>query len=227
MLKRYKNSLLETVAKEQVDPRIFELSAADLEGNSAIEFLVRGTLLRFVVATSPDDPHKFRFMYTRFAPAVPKSRISDWYDFGPIRAYFERWLNESVKLHLEEQVMPDLWNQLEPGKTGADLLLHDLDNSPFTEHEHSRVQESLLRVLREVRSHNVLTSEQIELLEERLEYLIESSARLGRKDWLICVLGAVFGLVLQAGLTGEAGRYVSKIVWQAVEWAASQPVLLP
>ena len=43
-----------------------------------------------------------------------------------------------------------------------------------------------------------LSKAQRQVLEEKLDYLIDASARLGRKDWLIIFMGTILSFVLTA-----------------------------
>jgi len=40
-----------------------------------------------------------------------------------------------------------------------------------------------------------LTAEQVEGIEQKLDVLTEASERVGRKDWLVMVYGAAFGMI--------------------------------
>jgi hypothetical protein len=59
-----------------------------------------------------------------------------------------------------------------------------------------------------VRVTHSLSKVQIQTLEEKLDYLIDASARLGRKDWLNAFIGAILGYVFTAAFTSESAHTI-------------------
>jgi hypothetical protein len=45
-------------------------------------------------------------------------------------------------------------------------------------------------------------------LKETLDYLVDASVRLGRKDWLVLFMGAILGFVLPAAFPPESARTI-------------------
>jgi hypothetical protein len=57
---------------------------------------------------------------------------------------------------------------------------------------------------------------QIEALEEKLDYLVDASGRLGRKDWLNAFIGVALGYILGAALPPESARTIFQTFLRAI-----------
>jgi hypothetical protein len=90
---------------------------------------------------------------------------------------------------------PDLWSELKQTRSlVAAAPVADAENAPFSAHEQAEVAMRLS----EIRTYTAsldLPSEKLDELEGRLQYLEESSARLGRRDWRAAAHGAVLSRV--------------------------------
>jgi hypothetical protein len=115
------------------------------------------------------------------------------------------WLEE-VKRDLDT---PDLWAEL---LREADLLGVGssvvTENTPFTPDEQREIAQRLDEAVKYVRETQSFSKAQIQALEEKLDYLVDASARLGRKDWLNTFIGVILGFVLTAALAPESARTI-------------------
>lgn len=68
----------------------------------------------------------------------------------------------------------------------------------------------------QVREQFALSSEQMERIEERLDEVAEASKRMGRKDWLIYLMGTITALVITATVTGGVGEHILTMVIHAL-----------
>jgi hypothetical protein len=119
--------------------------------------------------------------------------------------HISRWL-EDVKQDLDT---PDLWAEL---KREAQLLGADAsvvtENKAFTVDEQREIAERLKKLGEYVNATHSLSKAQMQALEKKLDYLVDASARLGRKDWLIAFIGAIFGFVFTAALAPDSARSI-------------------
>jgi hypothetical protein len=80
-----------------------------------------------------------------------------------------------------------------------------------------------------MRSSNIfLTAHKLdpELVESRLNYLIESSERVGRKDWLNLLISVLVSIVISAALPPEATRELFRFVGTVLRQIINMPLLL-
>lgn len=70
-----------------------------------------------------------------------------------------------------------------------------LDNAPFSLAEQREIAANLSEIAGQVRNRADLSDRQIARIEEKLDELGRASKRVGRKDWLIMLYSAGFGLI--------------------------------
>jgi hypothetical protein len=66
-----------------------------------------------------------------------------------------------------------------------------------------------------------------ELVEARLNYLIEAAERVGRKDWINLLLSVLVGIVIQAALPPESIRELLRFVGTVLSQILRHQLLLP
>jgi hypothetical protein len=120
-------------------------------------------------------------------------------------ARVSRWLEE-VKQDLDT---PDLWAEL---KREGELLGAGssvvTENTPFTADEQKEIARRLDEAAKHVRETHLLSMAQMQSLDEKIDYLVKASGRLGRKDWLNTFIGVTLPFGLAAALAPEAARAI-------------------
>ena len=132
----------------------------------------------------------------------------DWpleaYSWQAIIPRIRRWLGE-VKGDLET---PDLWAELERdarlifGATSDDLAA----NTPFTPEEQTEIAVRLPTLAEHARRTYSLSAARMQALDAKLDYLVNASRRLGRKDWLNVCAGTILVYILTASVSPGAAR---------------------
>jgi hypothetical protein len=135
--------------------------------------------------------------------------------------HFKEWLG-----YLRREVeSPDLWSAISKETELLDATSTDEANTPFSSEEKAYV----LSGINEIKQY-LLTAHRLdpELVEARLNYLAESSNRVGRKDWINLLLSVLVGIVMQASLPPEATRELFRFVGVVLRQILSHnPLLLP
>jgi hypothetical protein len=133
--------------------------------------------------------------------------LPDWpyevYSWEAVITRVSGWLTD-VKLDLDT---PDLWAEMQ----GAAELLGGTsgeanENAPFTPEERKEIELRLREVEQGVKEAYLLSAEQIQILDAKINYLIEATGRLGRTDWHGVFVSVILGYVLQAALPPESAR---------------------
>lgn len=135
-----------------------------------------------------------------FAGEGPPEARTDLSQYG-LMQQLNLWLSQ-VRQDIST---PDLWAQLQgQAKLLATISDEAIDNTSFTPEE----QEEIAGQLRELRDYvtrrHSLSAAQARLLDEKLDYLVDASRRVGRKDWLLITAGAMLSFVLGAALPPDA-----------------------
>ncbi len=229
MLTTYKNGFIQAIKNQQLDPVDFSVlentsqyppevfKKSGLPVVTTIRF--RDSGLRFEITDIPTTLHQFFANYTRFDAGCPLRRSGPGKPYLPIdRVYvlFSEWLMKELKPYIEEMKQPDLWQQIEQQKqlVSADPLT-DCETSPFTEAEKQQVRVSIgqFRVLI-VESFSP-TQEQLEVINQRLDYLSGGVDRLSRFDWKALALAIVVGIGINLCVDAEGGRKLFELFRQA------------
>jgi hypothetical protein len=237
LLVSQRNQLLEIVREADLSPGDFEWQERDGSWagwvNNDLPTLVHvpsDFFCAFALAEHGERPvrgvtyHGGRHMLC-CSPGTDSPR--DMFFFIPwtdLQIYFRSWL-ENLK---RELVAPDLWATLQ----NQSALLRfagreETENSPFSGEERNRIQASLEQIKSEMITTQMLTSGQTQILLERLDYLIDASSRLGRKDWILTAAGVVIGVVVQAALSSNATTRLFQVADHALGWLVALTVYLP
>jgi len=123
---------------------------------------------------------------------------------------------------------PDLWASI--GKETAlprAASSATLDNLPFTPAEQGLIGTKLDEIKAHLLQGQRFAAEEAETIEREFEYLRESSERLGRKDWLNTLLGALVGLAITLALDPAKARRILRLAGEVFQslWGMAQGYL--
>jgi hypothetical protein len=117
----------------------------------------------------------------------------------------QRWLSD-VKRDTET---PDLWAELGRRTDLLQAASNDtIENSQFTPDERADIARQLNELRDYMRTAYSLTAAELQHLDSTVEYLVDATSRLSRKDWLLACLGGMFGYVFSAALPPDAARHI-------------------
>lgn len=180
MEKSKKNDLVETMQTVGLDPLQFELVEDNDEVHikhkcspSYYTFRYEGGLITgtYVVGDGPEWPSVASSSWQALLPRIT------------------RWLQD-VKRDIET---PDKWADLQ---IKAQLLgvvpARITENTPFTFDEQKQIAELLQAMVERAQRTYSLSPAQVNALNEKLDYVVDASHRLGRKDWFLLFAGAMF-----------------------------------
>jgi hypothetical protein len=131
----------------------------------------------------------------------------DWpyevYSWEAVMSRFSPWVKE-VKDDLDT---PDLWAELQRNAQMLGRISGETHgNTPFTSEEQKDIEQRLREVEAHVRDTYSLTESDFNLLNKKIDYLVDAAGRLGRTDWFNVCAGAIFGYILAVGLPVESVR---------------------
>ncbi len=135
--------------------------------------------------------------------------------------WFVHWLTYLRR----ETESPDLWGAISSGsQVFESAASSDTSNAPFAAEEMAYIVQGI----NEIKQY-LLTTHKLdpELVESRLKYLVESSERVGRKDWINLLISVLVGIVISAALPPEATRELFRFVGTVLRQIINQPLLLP
>lgn len=233
MLTSYKDQLRGVMDRHRLDYRDFD--GEEFSDGRTFVLWLRGSALRFIVWSAPDDFHSFACQFSRFAPGFPltgrhppKRPIvgADFGRFEVVLAQFHKWLEVSVIPYLKEYQFEDPWRigiaeSFEGGTGGGN------ENSRFSHAEQRRVRDDLLEFRANLLRLGLFSNPQMQAIDARLAYLEKATRRLGRKDWYLIAASVIPTLVASLMLDPQSARDLLLAVGQALSWVILNPPILP
>jgi hypothetical protein len=198
-----RNILFEAIQAVGLNPRDFDLtdSGAEIQIKhkwSKSIFIIGGRpghyVGRYVVGDGPDWP------YDAYSWQASTTRVSTWL--------------QEVKRDLET---PDLWAELRREVHLLGVGSNEVtDNTLFTQDEQKQIEERLRGLAKHVSDASSLSEAQKQILDEKIDYLVDSSRRLGRKDWLNIFIGVILGYLLSTALSPDVARGIFSTCLRAI-----------
>jgi hypothetical protein len=203
-----RNKLYRAIEESSLDPSEFKLTtdeaAVTITHNSGSSFV-------FAPTTSP-------FLGGSYAvTAIVEDGGTRYYTLrngmDEIPGRIVEWANK-VKETLEA---PDLWAEMRRSRELiADIQRADSSNTPFTQDEQRQIAAQLQEITKQVKEQFELTKEQTERIEEWRDEVVEAGTRMGRKDWLIYLLGTITALAIAATVPAGVGEHIFTMVIHAL-----------
>ena len=218
MLKRDKNGFLEILRNNNFEASSFKRYEKDVDGGKGFIIQLKNSPLFFLARTRAEDYHDHDSRYVKFAPDFPKSDYlprENWCGIDKIYDYFNDWLNNHVKLYLEELEVSDLWEQLEGNNLFNSDPLSNRSSINFTKPEKERITASIDHFRKLIEVEYSPTEEQLEIINDRLGYLTESLDRLNKVDWQGIAISTVMSISIALSLDTENGKNLFTLFKQA------------
>ncbi|HHX60329.1 MAG TPA: hypothetical protein GX707_06280 [Epulopiscium sp.] len=203
-----KNQLLEIIKRRELDPFNFEWGkeVGRKEKISCLEY--KDTEYLFGVKISEGN---FNCLYS---PGYNiRYETETQYSWNDTVQCFSKWLTYLAR----EISQPDLWEQLEKIKEFSDIEYELEDNmQQFTHQEFKQIQagiEGIKGYLLNVVNND---DEDSKIINGKLDYLIESSERMGKKDWANIFYGTMVSLSISLALDPGQGQAMYQLFKNAV-----------
>jgi hypothetical protein len=198
-----RNDLFEAIQAVGLDPRDFDLADTGTQvqikhKRSESIFIIGGRpghyVGRSVVGDGPDWPY-------------------DAYSWQALPTRVSTWLQE-VKRDLET---PDLWAELRREVHLLGVGSNEVtENTLFTQDEQKQIAERLRGLAKHVNEASSLSEAQKQILNEKIDYLVDGSRRLGRNDWLNTFNGVILGYLLSTALPPDVARGIFSTCLRAI-----------
>jgi hypothetical protein len=183
--KSQRNDVFEAIQAVGLDARDFDLADSGAEVQikhkwSESIFIIGGGpghyVGHYVAGDGPDWP------YDTHSWQASTTRVSTWL--------------QEVKRDLET---PDLWAELRREVHLLGVGSNEVtENTLFTQDEQNQIAAQLQGLAKHVSDASSLSEAQMQILNEKVDYLIDASRRLGRKDYLNLFNGVILGYLLSA-----------------------------
>lgn len=117
----------------------------------------------------------------------------------------------------------ELWDNITSGNSTKPFELNDIDNNdPFSNEDKENIIKSLNKLHETVSSKFGKTKAEEKIINDKLDYIIETLNRQGKKDWMHTSIGVFATLASSLGLSSEQAA----IFWQMVKEVFGVPIKL-
>jgi hypothetical protein len=100
----------------------------------------------------------------------------------------------------------------------ASLKIEEFENASFASDETAKIAKGLASVAARMAVRPDVTSQQLAMLNSKLEEITEASARLGRKDWILFAAGTLTNLIVGAAFAPEAAKALFSALNTELSW---------
>lgn len=135
---------------------------------------------------------------------------------------FKRW----AVLVKVDVLSPDLWDTVSQERKFSGVVDAE-ENSPFTLQEQNYITGRLREIESFLINTHALSAEHRKFVRGRLNYLEESSKRVGRKDWLSITYGVLLSTAVGIGLNGTQARELLQFAADVLSQILNHLHLLP
>lgn len=210
LIKLARNRLYEAIAQSGLDP-----SQCELE-NTEDRLVITHNSGSTYVATKMASRLGYLFIFRRvrfMVEAYTKDGLYRTYktkfSSSGLLPSLQKWAND-VKQTTEA---PDYWEDLKRNREFiTDVRGEDSGNAPFAQDEQNQIAAQLQVIKEFVAEKFELSSEQMTLIEEKLDEAAEASSRMGRKDWLLLFSGTIFTVIVTDIVTPGVAEHIFTMV---------------
>jgi hypothetical protein len=166
-------------------------------------------------------PHVLTFVKFRVDPFFTFRRLHSYDVSAKVRDEKET-LYQAIQWDNIRLLVPDwakrvnrqgVWAEAEQVKDAFTATQgKDAGNAQFTEDEQRQIAVQFQEVKRYLKEEFDLSGEQISEVEEKLDEIVEAGKRMGRKDWLVYLLGTITALVISATVAAPVGEHIFTMI---------------
>jgi hypothetical protein len=222
MLNKVKNPLYEQIIASGLAIADFSiLETSDLE-RTRFEVTYMPASLVFRLSQDLRQANRFFVAVNRYLGGGKKSPplgVGFHITLPKVIDRFRKWLKDDVMAAIEDETIPDLWENARAAASVATTL-----NDAPRDHDDTFTPDERERVKAAIANFHVLVvqtfkpdAQQAEEISAKLSYLQSAVERLNRFDWKGVALSTIIGIATSLSLDTEKGR----LLWTLFQQAAS------
>ena len=184
MLNEHKNGLLDVLKREGFDPELFVAEEYGIvRFLSGFKLTFADTPLWFSAENPKDSYELFTCFWTAFSPGFTQRSSRELLALPEMYEFFVVWLNSHVRKYLDSLLVPNLWEQIETQKKLLSFDAVDQDTGFYSDDEKAALRSSLNTAKLFITERFSPSEDQVEMINERFDYLAQSLDRLSKRDW--------------------------------------------
>ena len=203
MSRNVKNLYFEIVKSLELNPELFGF----IEDGQELTFQLLNSPLSYSVSPISGPGLRYQCVWNVYAPGFPQDgEVFEW-DIKYVANHVAKWMLNSVQPYLADMEKPDLWTQYVEGIESIPAFkTFEGEFEQFSDDEKFQIKQSIsnYRIL-VIENYNP-TDEQLEEINEKLDYISQAVERLNRRDWIGVAISTVIGIGINLGVDTEGGR---------------------
>jgi len=201
-----KNELYDIITGFNLSPSLFEFKEAKstmTDNEVATVLLLKNSQFAFIFETL-NEKH---FIY--FSPGTDTFKSEAFPEtWGTLLGYFQNW----VSTLLYEIKSEDKWERLQNEIKGLNIK-YSVDASKFSAHEFEVLKTNFNSIKSQITKIG-LTVEQAQVIESKLDHLLELAKDMNKFDWKNLFIGTIISIIIQLGITPDNASNLWKIIKQ-------------
>lgn len=219
MLKKYKNEIYLLLAKGNFQVPQFKLKNVETNTHNQQILSYKDSGMNFYIDQSPVSFHSFRVWYNKFEVGLPKvgpnpHADNKYFNFAQVKNILNSWLNNELLKYLDESGEPDFWKEL--SHSNEIFTLNEIkfnENENFDLEDRERLKLSLKEAELIIKDDAILSTVQVKILEDRINYLISAVDRMSNKmDWKSLAIGTIISMILNMGVDTQTGKQIWDVI---------------
>lgn len=213
LMRSQKNEVFDVIKEEGFYPSFFEWSVVKSSFSndcevSRLNYIDSEYFYTFDMYVNQFYPGYEGKHYAIYSPGF-ESKVEEQHPESWDRhtIYIKRWLS-----YLRREIgQPDLWSEISKYKLDFEIS-EEVQNSKFSPNEIEKIKDGINQVRDYLEERELVDKEQNELINEKLDYLIEASKKQGRRDWILMLLGVLFTFFTGLPLKQEEIKGIMNII---------------
>ncbi len=220
MLKKYKNQFISIIEAAGFSPSEF-VGEESIDNETSLPIFTmsyRNTPFIFITRNEMENYHSFDCAHTLFAVKFPLSEYFPKQGFTSIEYIhdiFINWLNRHIREYLDEQELPDLWEQINNERPFVNNeIITDNELQTFTDEEKKQIRLSISEFKLLLKDRFSPNETQLQIIDNRLDYISNGLDRLNRFDWRGILLSSLISISVALSLDTMKGRQLYELFRQ-------------
>lgn len=221
MIKTYKNDIYRIIKDEEyLDPTKFVLTDSLQDGCPISTLTIRDSKMNFIFRNTKNSWEDFDIRFNRFTPNFDlsvwfPSGVNSYYNYQSVATIFKNWLQKEAKKYFEEVENQNKWDEFQFETNIFELIQVEFnDNTNFNFEESSKILQALENLKTSLLDKFSPSVEQIEFINERLEYLANATNRLGKFDWTNTMVSVMISIAINMSFDTESGKVFFELIKQ-------------
>ena len=206
VLNKYKNELLAAIGAAG----LYTPDFARTETLDTLRLVFKNWVW-FQIRVNAQNPDTFAVEYSLFHSGMTVAASSGFVSFPQVLETFKSWLKSQVQRSIEEALVPDLWSQLQQN----DQLADTAGATYFSIEEKTQLKLSVEEFRLLIVKTFTPSTDEMKVVNERLDYLKEAVDRLNRFDWRSVAMSTLVSISIALSLDTEKGRMLFGLFQQA------------